>query len=277
MKQLRKWAVELGLNGAGIAPAIEEVRAVFPWARCVVCAAISYLPPEDGPEDDKPRGLVAQFARGADYHKVLRDKLSRLSEAIRSEHPEARLEICVDTTPLPERKLAVLAGIAWQGWNSNVFAEGCGSWVSLGEIVTDLELPASTPLDIDRCPDCGLCMRHCPTGAITAPYVVDRGKCLSQLTQSRGAIPRELRPKLGNRIYGCDTCQEVCPQNAGIEPTTPEFAERLFPGTYPELIPLIELTPAGFAERVRTSSIGWIGRRRIRRNAALAAENLRRR
>jgi epoxyqueuosine reductase len=227
-------------------------------------------------DDDAPRGLVARFARGADYHDVLRDKLSRLSEAIRSEHPGPQLEICVDTTPIPERKLAVLAGMAWRGWNSNVFVEGCGSWVSLGEIVTDLELPPAKPLDIDRCRDCGRCMRHCPTGAIAAPYVADRRRCLSQLTQSRGAIPQELRPKLGNRIYGCDTCQEVCPQNSGIEPVTPEFSEPRFPGAHPELIPLIELTPAGFAERVRDSSIGWIGRNRIRRNAAVAAGNLRR-
>ena len=305
-EQLRERAIELGLHAVGIAPAIEEVRAVFPWARSVVCAAISYLPPEEdgysetvilstaknpGPErqilrdaqndagsvgrSDGARGLVARFARGADYHAVLRRKLSRIGDVICSEHPGARVEVCVDTTPLPERKLAVLAGIAWRGWNSNVFVEGCGSWVALGEIVTDLELPAAVPLDIDRCGDCDRCTRHCPTGAITAPYVVDSRRCLSRLTQSRGAIPREFRSQLGSRIYGCDTCQEVCPQNGDLKSRTPEFAERLFPGACPELIGLIELSPAGFRERVKGSSVGWIGRSRIRRNAAVAAGNLR--
>ena len=268
-------------------------------------AAISYLPPEDEavilsaaknpgpekrilrqaqndvakaggqPEDAGPRGLVARFARGADYHSVLREKLSRLSHAIRSDHPDSRIEVCVDTTPISERKLAVLAGIAWRGWNSNVFVEGCGSWVALGEMVTGLELPASEPLVTDHCRDCGRCIRHCPTGAITEPHIVDRTRCLSHLTQSPGVIPRDLRPRLASRIYGCDTCQEVCPRNVGIRPRTPEFAEARFPGAYPELIPLIELSAEDYRRNVRESSIGWIRRTRIRRNAAVAAGNLR--
>jgi epoxyqueuosine reductase len=302
-ERLEELARELGLQGIGVAPAIDEVTAVFPWARSVVSCAVSYLPPEtnvsnsvilnpsaslrtgsvknldpqkeilrdaQNDADDVPRGLVARFARGADYHTVVREKLSRLAQSL-----SGRTEICVDTTPIPERKLAVLAGIAWRGWNGNVFVEGCGSWVALGEIVTDLDLPPAKPLAIDRCTDCGLCMRHCPTRAITAPYVVDRARCLSHLTQAPGAIPIELRPKLGNRVHGCDICQEVCPRNAGVKPVTPEFAESRFPGAHPELIPLIELTSDEFRRRVRDSSIGWIRRARIRRNAAVAAGNLR--
>lgn len=269
---LRKTGKDVGLAAVGVAPAIDEVRAVFPWARSVVCAAICYLPPEEAPADDQPRGLVARFARGADYHTVMRAKLEPLADAVRS--AGGRAEVCVDTAPIPERKLAVLAGIAWRGWNGNVFVEGCGSWAALGEAVTDLDLPASEALTIDRCADCGRCMRKCPTGAITEPYVVDRSRCLSAITQASGSIPKEMRRKLANRIYGCDVCQEVCPQNARVKPSAPEFSEHCFPGAHPELIPLISLGPREFRERVKNSSIGWIGRTRIRRNAAIAAGNL---
>jgi epoxyqueuosine reductase len=152
--------------------------------------------------------------------------------------------------------------------------------VSLGEVVTDVEAARAEPRPpadhphADPCADCGRCLRHCPTKAITAPYVVDQSRCISHLTQMGGAIPVELRPLLGARVYGCDVCQEVCPLNAGVRASTPEFAESRFPGAFPELIPLIELTAPEFAKSVRDSSIGWIRRKRIRRNAAVAAGNL---
>ena len=300
MSTLRQRAEELGLAAVGIAPAICEVLCTYPWARSVVCAAISYLPPHfdsrihcgccrptdtvacgdllsaNGVETERSRGLVARVARGADYHTVLRERLGRLAQAISAEHPAARVEICVDTCALPERKLAVLSGIAWRGRNGNVFVEGCGSWVALGEIVTDvaLERGVEPPQSRDRCGDCTLCIDACPTRAIIAPYEIDCSKCLSALTQSSGPIPPGLRPAMGNRIYGCDVCQEVCPQNAGIAPVTPEFGECMFPGAHPELLPLIGLGAREFRETVARSSIGWIRRTRIRRNAAIAAGNL---
>ncbi len=257
----------------GVAPVLDEVRAVFPWAESVICAAICYLPPESEPTDDKPRGLVARIARGADYHQVLRGKLERLAVAVREEG--GRTEVCVDTIPIPERKLAVLAGIGWRGWNGNVFVEGCGSWAALGEIVTNIKLPLSRPLEIDRCANCGRCIRYCPTSAIVKPFLMDTSRCISQITQRPGNIPTDLRRLVGNRIYGCDVCQEVCPQNFGVKPTTPEFAKSQFPGAYPEIIPLIRLSNREFQDLVKSSSIGWIGRTRIRRNAVIAAGNLR--
>lgn len=262
----------VGLRAVGVAPAIDEVQSVFPWARSVVCATICYLPPEAPELNDKPRGLIARFARSADYHVVMREKLERLSELIVS--AGGRAEVCVDTTPIPERKLAVLAGIAWRGWNGNAFVEGCGSWASLGEVVTDLELQTSLPLTIDRCVNCGRCIRKCPTKAIIEPGVVDVSRCLSALTQVRGSIPANLREALGNRLYGCDVCQEVCPQNAGVRPSAPEFGEDRFPGAHPELVDLIRLSQQDFKERVGKSAIGWLRRARIRRNAAIAAGNL---
>ncbi len=274
---LKEIGFELGLQAVGVASPIDEVLNAYPWARSVLCCAISYLPPNPSPEagGGTNPGLVARFARSSDYHLVLRAKLDRLAEAIREAHPGARSEVCVDTNPLPERKLAVLAGIAWRGWNGNVFVDRCGSWASLGEIVTDVEMPESMPLEIDRCKDCGRCMRMCPTRAITAPYVVNPTRCISQLTQMSGTVPVELREAIGNRVYGCDVCQEVCPQNMGVKPVTPGFAEDRFPGAFPELIPLITLSAGDYRSYVKESSIGWIRRTRIRRNAAIAAGNLR--
>lgn len=275
---LTQRAHELGLTAVGVAPAIDEVQQGFDWARSVVCAAISYLPPEQDLPDESPQGLIARVGRGADYHTVLRGKLTRLAETIEATHPDARIEVCVDTNALPERKLAVLAGIAWRGKNGCVFVEGCGSWVALGEIVTDVPIldAAEVPQSEDRCGDCSRCIDACPTQAITAPYQIDCGRCISALTQASGSIQHDLRPAMGNRIYGCDVCQEVCPQNAGILPATQEFASHCFPGAHPEIVPLISMTPQDYNATVQKSSIGWIRRTRIRRNAAIAAGNLKR-
>ncbi|MCL5102770.1 MAG: tRNA epoxyqueuosine(34) reductase QueG [Armatimonadetes bacterium] len=270
--KLDELRAELGLHDLGVAPAVDEARKMYPWAKAVIVAAISYLPPEVEIGNERLCGWVARFARGADYHDVMREKLGRVADALRLEHPKAKMEICVDTCPLPERKLAVLAGIAWRGKNGNVFVDGCGSYVALGEIVTNLDLPIAEPLSIDRCGDCEQCLRECPTGAITEPYRVDAPRCVSQLTQMSGTIPPELRRAIGGRIYGCDTCQEVCPQNAGIEPKTPEFAVNRSPGL--DLPLLIKLDKQTFNKLIRRSPIGWIRRTRIRRNAAVAAGNL---
>jgi epoxyqueuosine reductase len=272
--RLRLPANELGLAGLGIAPATDEVREEYPWAKSVVVGAICYLPPDCEPEDDEPRGWVARVARSSDYHVVLRDKLERVAEVILGEYPGSRCEVCVDTCPLPERKLAVLAGIAWPGKNGNVFVDGCGSYAALGEVVTDIELPASEHVQEEQCGDCRACIRACPTGAISEDGLFDAGRCLSRVTQSSGIIPRELRPLMGARIYGCDTCQEACPRNIGVEPSAPEFAVDTWPGACPELIPLIDLSAEEFKRTVKNSSVGWIRRTRIRRNAAIAAGNL---
>ncbi len=248
-----------------------------------MAAAVSYLPPEPDADSNVPggdRGLVARVARGADYHPVMRGKLSEVAARLLGRYPNARLKICVDTTPLPERRLSVLAGVGWLGRNCCIYTGEGGSWVALGEIVTDLDLPAPEPLaSVDRCGDCRRCIDACPTGAIWdcgegCRAVFDGSRCLSRLTQASGIIPTRMRRALGNRIYGCDICQEVCPQNAGVRPSTPEFAKAMFPGAHPELIPLITISPDEFGSTVQPSSIGWIRRRRIRRNAVIAAGNL---
>ena len=270
---MRESATESGIQAVGVAPPIDEARDIYGWAGSVVVAAISYLPADHDVQDDRPRGRVARFARSTDYHLVLRDKLSGLAGFLKSQG--ARTQVCVDTCPLPERKLAVLGGIASRGKSGNVFVEGCGSYAALGEIVTDLKLPAPTPIETDPCGECDRCIRACPSGAIIAPFTVDADRCLSNLTQTGGIIPREFREAMGNRIYGCDVCQEVCPHNDDLKPISLEFAQAVFPGASPELVPLIKLTAPDYRARVKGSSIGWIRRTRIRRNAAIAAGNRR--
>ncbi len=270
IEQIRDLGKKIGLAAVGIAPAVDEAKAFYPWGKSVIVAAMSYLPPNE-PTTDGCRGLVARFARSVDYHRVMRNKLVILSETL-SQYTK-NIEICVDTNPLPERKLAILAGIAQRGKNSCVYVDGYGSWVCLGEIVTDIQIIPKVNKNIDICKDCDICVRACPTGAITSPYKINPALCLSQITQSGGIIKLGIRRLLENRVYGCDICQEVCPINKDIKSTSMEFGQRVFPGAYPELKPLICMSKDYFEHEIKHSSIGWIGRTRIRRNAALAVGN----
>lgn len=274
INDLRKTAYDLGFAALGVAAPTPEVWKIYPWARSVVTSALCYLPPEYE-MDNKPRGAVARIAQSADYHTVLQTKLNFVADQIRLNIPKAQLQICVDTTPISERKLAVLSGIAARAKNGNVIVEGCGSYAALGEIVMDIELSAGRSRDSDICGDCDLCVKACPAGAITGHGIIDRSRCISALTQSSGVIPMELREKMGKQIYGCDVCQEVCPHNRNVKLNVDEFGEEMFPGAYPELIPLITMSARDFRDKVKNSSIGWIGRTRIRRNAIIAAGNLR--
>jgi len=270
----------------GVTDAIDEVRALYPWARGVVCGAVSHLPPDETPPDDRPRGVVARFARSADYHTVVREKLVAVAQALRGTlGDDFRAEICVDTTPIPERLLAVRAGIARMGRNGCAFVEKLGSWVSLGEIVTDVEpgklgvaleveVGQHSPGLMPECDDCDICVRACPAGALDGAGLVDERKCLSAVTQRPDDIDEQTSRALGLRLYGCDTCQEVCPANAGVSAVTPDFAVSVFPGAYPELGGLIDLTAREFGRVARSSCVGWIGRPRLRRNALIVAENI---
>lgn len=270
VSELADVARQEGIQAIGVAPVIPEVADLYPWAASVLCAAVSHLPPEERDPGDVPRGLVARFARSADYHVVVRSRLAELANGLHLR----RYEICVDTTPLPERKLALLSGIGWIGRNGCVFVDGYGSYVSLGEIVTDLELPSSVTKAEVLCGGCRLCVDACPAGALKADGRFDRSRCISHLTQAGGEIPARMKRLMGRRIYGCDVCQEVCPHNAGLPPVNSEFAQQCFPGAYPELAPLIGISRSDFERTVRPSSIGWIGRSRLRRNAQIAADNI---
>lgn len=222
-----------------------------------------------------PRGRVARFAWGLDYHSVLLERLSRLAESI-GVTADGNVEIrCFADTPLLlDRPVAVRAGLGSYGKNSCVYAGESGSWVVLGELVTDIELDVDEPARADICGDCEECIKACPTGAISAPYVIDRRVCLSQITQSKGFIPQQIREKMGTRIYGCDDCQSACPLNRTARPgSIHELSPTEGIGESPELIPLLNISAEEFARTVEPTTAGWIGRVRFRRNVAVAIGN----
>jgi epoxyqueuosine reductase len=190
---------------------------LVPGTLRVISARMDYLPAAARPAakllDEPATALVSRYALGRDYHKVLRKRLQRLAERIEGEIGPFGYRVFVDSAPVLEKALAEKAGLGWIGKHSNLLNRRAGSWFFLGEIYTDLPLPADPPAE-NHCGDCVRCIEACPTGAIVGPYRVDARRCISYLTiELKGPIPVELRPLMGNRVYGCDDCQLVCPWN----------------------------------------------------------------
>ncbi|HEY3297507.1 MAG TPA: tRNA epoxyqueuosine(34) reductase QueG [Armatimonadota bacterium] len=248
----------------------------YPSARSIISVAYSYLTDDMDvpPPDDLPRGFMARFARGLDYHQntPISDFTGKLRQHFGS---EVVFRFAMDTGHVVDRAAAVRAGVGSQGKNTCVYAGGYGSWVVLGEILIDAELSPDPTSPADICGECRECMKACPTGAISAPYQVDMRLCLSQATQMKGIIPQGLREKMGARIYGCDTCQSACPMNKGAKPGNIEvFHPSRGLGNNPELLPLLNMTAGEFNSRVAPTTAGWIRRTRFRRNVAVALGNI---
>lgn len=241
--------------------------------RSIIAIAVAY-PSKlvDAPRSEKGayRGILSRSAWGLDYHQVLRNRLQRLEAWILERVPDARLESMVDTGALVDRAVAERAGIGWVGKNCSVITPEFGSWVYLGEMITNLPLPPDVPVT-EGCGDCTQCIDACPTGALVGPGQLNAQRCISFITQTKGHIEDdEMKEKIGNRLYGCDTCQIVCPKNKGkhwshhpeLQPD-PEQAK-------PLLLPLLHMSNHEFKERFGTSSAAWRGRKPIQRNAVLA-------
>lgn len=236
----------------------------FPVAS-IVTVALNYFDP--APVPDAPHvGRISRYARGDDYHGVLRARLAPLGAAVRELGGSAR--IFVDSSPLSEK---AWAPFGWQGKHSNIIRERAGSWFFLGTIATDLLLEPDQNKAVDRCGSCSRCIQACPTGAIVAPYVVDARRCISYLTiELKGPIPHELRPLIGNRIFGCDDCQEVCPWNRFAQAgQLPARAENL----QPLLVDLLNLDDEAFRRRFPDSAIRRPKRRGLLRNVCVALGN----
>ncbi len=254
-----------------------DPRKLVPWAVSIVSVGMNYYTPMPRPRiQDGAKGWISRYAWGDDYHDVVKERLECLLEKVREFCPgDVEGKAFVDSGPVLEREIAGVAGIGWIGKNTHLISPRRGSWFFLGELFLSIELAYDRPIR-DRCGKCDLCLKACPTGAFVGPYVLDARKCISYLTiELRGAIPRHLRPLMGNHIFGCDICQEVCPYNVKA---TPAFEEAFGPreGLYvPDLIPFLSLNEGEFRRRFRRSPILRAKRRGFLRNVAVALGNLR--
>ncbi|MBM3934203.1 MAG: tRNA epoxyqueuosine(34) reductase QueG [SAR202 cluster bacterium] len=306
-RAIKEYARSLGFDVVGIASAVpflrDEAEAVqrvrdgmmdgLPWytedrarkvnhpevllegARSIISLAKSY---NTGPRDlasPGPRGKIARYAWNEDYHALLKDKMRDLAEGVqRLAGRPVRTRVFVDDGPMNDRAAAERSGVGWFGKNSLVLTQGYGSWVLLGQVLTDLELEEDSPLK-KSCGECVRCIDACPTGAIIAPYTIDNRRCISFLTiELRGAIPRDLRPLVGDWVFGCDICQDVCPVNRKAAQTLdPAFAQRHDFGA-PALLPLLELDDEAFRERFRGSAVKRAKRVGLQRNVCVALGNI---
>jgi epoxyqueuosine reductase len=222
--------------------------------------------------EDGRRAYIARYALGRDYHKVLRPRLQKLADRIEERIGEFGYRVFVDSGPVLERALARAAGLGWVGKHTNLLDRD-GSWFMLGEIFTDLPLPLDTPVT-EHCGSCRACLDVCPTGAIVAPYEVDARRCISYLTiELRGSIPEELRPAIGNRIFGCDDCQLFCPWNKFAAPTSePDFGVRHGLDDA-ELVALFEWSEEEWRVRTEGSALRRAGYESWLRNLAVSLGN----
>ena len=306
-RELEQWAGELGFGAVGVARAelpTDEAwlkrwlalgrhgdmewmarhgtrrsrpAELVPGTLTVISVRMDYLPPGSAPPEavlaDPRLGYVSRYALGRDYHKVLRNRLQRLADRIAGAIGPFGYRAFTDSAPLLEKALARDAGLGWIGKHTNLLARDAGSWFFLGEICTDLPLPADAPPSA-HCGSCTACIDVCPTAAIVAPYELDARRCISYLTiEHEGAIPEELRPLLGNRVYGCDDCQLVCPWNRYAHmAATRDFHARDGLDA-PALADLFGWSEEEFLARMAGSAIRRIGHLRWLRNIAVALGN----
>ena len=271
--------IERGYHGdmgwlAGTAARRGDPKALWPEARSVVALALNYAPAED-PLDAlarRDRGTVSVYARGRDYHDVLKARLKALARWMH-EALECRVKVFVDTAPVMEKPLAQAAGLGWQGKHTNLVSRGFGSWLFLGEVYTDLAL-APDEAERDHCGSCRKCLEACPTDAFPAPYRLDARRCISYLTiEHKGHIAPEFRAAMGNRIYGCDDCLAVCPWNKFAARTHETAFLPRAELTAPRLADLAGLEDADFRALFAGSPIKRTGRDRFLRNVLIALGN----
>jgi len=306
-ERIRRWGLELGFDQIGIADTdlVDYETRLEAWldagnhgemewmaqhgrkrsrpallrpgTRSVIAARMDYWPADaTAVEDllgDPEKACISRYAVGRDYHKVLRSRLKKLALRVEEEIGPFGYRVFTDSAPVLEKPLAEKAGLGWIGKHTNLLNRHAGSWFFLGEIYTDLELPPDEPVS-DHCGSCRRCIDICPTRAITAPYQLDARRCISYLTiELKGTIPEEFRRPIGNRIYGCDDCQMVCPWNRYAQHSRiDDFRPRkdLDAG---DLVDLFAWDEATFLARTEGTAIRRIGHERWLRNIAVALGN----
>ncbi|MDG2501676.1 MAG: tRNA epoxyqueuosine(34) reductase QueG [Porticoccaceae bacterium] len=222
------------------------------------------------------KAYISRYALGRDYHKLIRKRLAALVSKIETEIPELQLSQrpFVDSAPVMEKPLAEQAGLGWIGKNTLLLNDSAGSWFFLGEIYTSLQLPADRSEQDNRCGNCRACLKICPTDAFPEPYVLDARRCISYLTiESKDAIPEELRPLMGNRVFGCDDCQIICPWNRFASKTKEDDFSPRHNLDDPDLVTLFNWRPEEFLDKTAGSPIRRIGHERWLRNLAVGLGN----
>jgi epoxyqueuosine reductase len=215
------------------------------------------------------RGIFSRASWGLDYHHILRDRLNKLEGFILSRIPDAKLKSMVDTGELSDRAVAERAGIGWSGKNCSIITPEFGSYVYLGEMITNIAFEPDTPIE-DQCGSCTKCLEACPTDALVQGGQINANRCISFLTQTKELIPDEFREKIGNRVYGCDSCQTSCPVNKGINFHFHEEMEADPEVAKPLLKPILKLSNREFKKRFGAVSGSWRGKKPIQRNAIIA-------
>ena len=271
-----------------------DPQALLPGARSIICLGLNYYQePAQMPSGEVPGGKVARYAWSRDYHKVMKKRMRAYVDGLRSRlGSDFAARWYVDDGPMLDRAAAHRAGVGWFGKNTNILTPSLGSWVFLGQVVTDLELEPDLPLK-KTCGNCVLCIEACPTDAIVAPYTLDNSRCISHLTiENRGTIPSELRPQMQDWVFGCDICQDVCPVNRKAGPSlstfwqqdqaepTPQLIDQDRDGIEPgiperlSLTGILDMSEEDFRRRFRGSSILRAKRVGLQRNACVALGNL---
>lgn len=257
--------------------------SLLPNASSMISIAVAYVH-EDAYGTLYPKkgtGLVSKYAWGTDYHRIVTQKLERLASYLEQHvHHDIAYKIAVDTSALVDRAVAERAGVGFIGKNCSLITDEYGSWVFLGTLLVDIEIERTPQAQMDHmaslsCQDCDLCLTACPTDALIAPFVIDSTRCLSYITQSKGIIPEEFRAPLGRRVWGCDTCQTVCPLSKTPSLTKePSFLpEREL--AFPDLFYILSLTNRTFQQKFGHTAVAWRGLAVWRRNAIIALGNIR--
>ncbi|WP_312855416.1 tRNA epoxyqueuosine(34) reductase QueG [Litoribacterium kuwaitense] len=245
---------------------------LLPQAKSIISIALAYPskmknPPRSTKKD--PRGIFARASWGEDYHTVLRDRLDKLQAYVLEKMPDAYVTSMVDTGELSDRAVAERAGIGFSGKNCAIISPKFGSYIYLGEMITSIPFEPDQPIE-DGCGDCNICVDACPTDALIQGGQLNAQRCISFLTQTKGFLQDEFRRVIGNRLYGCDTCQTVCPKNKGVDFHTQEEFEPEPEKVKPLLKPLLDISNRQFKETYGAMSGSWRGKKPIQRNAILA-------
>lgn len=252
-----------------------DASALWPKAKSIIMLAEVYSPEHDPMAvlDDPAKGAISVYAQNRDYHDLVKKRLKRLGRWLIDQVPGAEIKVFVDTAPVMEKPLAQAAGLGWQGKHTNLVSRNLGSWFFLGSIFTTVNLDTNAA-EIDHCGSCRACLDVCPTDAFPAPYQLDARRCISYLTiEHKDPVDPELRPGMGNRIYGCDDCLAVCPWNKFAKPAAEVRYLATDDRAGPELRALATLDDAGFRAKFSGSPIKRIGRDRFLRNVAYAIGN----